>query len=175
MNTNDYPPVSAAPVTIAGRELTLPRLNQDDKKAFGTWSAAKAITDAKALEACTAPPGADPTPDRPLSRQEFFETLESTKLRATAGDYGFHSDGGIIRRQTEEGFRYLVWVCLKRVNKPVDKNDPGVSFADVLATPIQQLNEAYGQANADPDPKAPAGTSGPDQQSGGTGDGSGGT
>jgi hypothetical protein len=166
-----YPPLAGVPLTVAGRDLLLPRVVQDDKRIWGVWSAAQTVAEARALEACAAPPGREPTPERPMSREDFYRTLDAATTRATSGQCGWNEPAGAARRSTDEGLAYMAWVCLRRANPPADPKDPGVSFADVLAVPADALFAAFQQANADPNP--PARANGPGTPTAGTGDSSG--
>jgi hypothetical protein len=161
-------PPAGVPLVVAGRDLVLPRVVQDDKRAWGVWSAAQTVADARALEACAAPPGREPTPDRPMTRDDFYRTLDLATTRATSGQCGWNEAAGIARRATDDGLAYMVWVCLRRANPPADAKDPGVTLADVRAVPVDTLAEAFQQANADPNPQRP-GTADPGTPTPGTG------
>ncbi len=166
-DTTIYPPLAAAALIVAGRDLILPRIVQADKKAFSIWAAGRAKADARELEAVTALPGREPTPDRPMTREDYYVALDVAQREATSGHFGYHEAGGMARRATDEGLAYLCWTCLLRGNPVTDPRD-AIKFEDVLAIPAVELSAAFNLANADPN--SPARANGPGTPMAGTGD-----
>lgn len=143
-----YPPAPGAHFEAGGRPYFLPRLVQEDKRAFHAWANAKALADLKALESLCCRSHEEPSPERPLTYGEYAYALTTTTTNVTSGHYAYHEAGGWARRRTLEGMVYLCFLALRR-------QDPAVTWAEIwtLAQDHEEaLRQAFEEANSDPNP-----------------------
>lgn len=142
-NGTGAPPPDGAAFSFRDKQYLLPRLTQDDRKAFAIWAAARASQNVADMEPMIFV--------GVLKREKWAKDVLDTQRHVQAGHFWWDESGGWANRMTDEGHAYICWLCMTRLNKDIPLS---LVREMVNAEPdpngVGLLWRKYGEANSDP-------------------------